>query len=63
MNANEMLVEVHRHKDACVAAMVSRDKEARREAEEAAKNFLVDNFAQILDILDDSLTAHLNGGK
>lgn len=63
MDAKELLEEVQRHKHNCVAAMVKGDIVARHEAEAAAKTFLIANYAQVLDIMDDALTAYINGGK
>lgn len=67
MNKEEMLEEVRRLKDECVSAIVSDNPKLRAIAiaiaEAEAKEFLVNNYAQILDILDDALLFVLNGGN
>lgn len=63
MNKEEMLEEVRRLKDECVSAVVSDNPKLRTIAEAEAKEFLVNNYAQILDILDDALLFVLNGGS
>lgn len=62
MNAKELLEAVQWHKSNCVQAMISGDVVARHEAEAAAKTFLIANYAQVLDIMDDALTAGIYGG-
>lgn len=63
MDAKIMLEEVRKHKEACVSAMISGDVKARYEARAAAKTFLISNHAQVLDILDDALTAYVTKGR
>lgn len=63
MNAHELLEAVRKHKDNCVRAIIEGDIVARYEAESAAKTFLISNFAQVLDIMDDALTEGINGGR
>lgn len=63
MGTREMLEEVQRLKEECVAAMFSGNPKLREIADAEAKEFLANHYAQILDILDDSLTFVVNGGN
>jgi len=59
MDPNEMLETVQTIKGNMVEALISGADEER--VDEYAADFFRENTAQILDILDDALTAHLEG--
>ncbi len=63
MGPREMRDEAQRLKEECVAALFSGNPKLKEIAEAEAKEFLANNYAQILDILDDSLTFVVNGGN
>ena len=61
MDAQTMLNEVRRCKELGVEAVVTDSHGADIEYRLATDTFLTNNREQILDILDDALTAHLGG--
>lgn len=61
MDANEMLAEVRRCKELGVEAVITDSHGADILYRLATDKFLTSNREQILDILDDALTAHLGG--
>lgn len=63
MGPREMRDEVQRIKEECVAALFSGNPKLREIAEAEAKAFLAENYAQVLDMLDDALTFVVNGGN
>lgn len=61
MNAEEMLAEVRRCKELGVEALITESHGADILYRLATDRFLTTNRVQILDILDDALTKHLEG--
>jgi len=59
MNSNEMLETVQTLKGNMILKLLSGTSPER--VSEYAADFFKENTAQILDILDDALTAHLEG--